>query len=118
MSFVALEKLFLTNYVCAIFLLFLANSSSAQSFRDPTTPINYTRAKPYQKKNKILLNAIYVRSNHLVAVINGKSVKVNQIVDGVNVVDITSHSITYSHEGKRTTVSLRPRLINSVKRMK
>ena len=75
--------------VCGfLILLFLTAASSAdERLRDPTQPLSYSVAGP-KAQQTLVLNSILISSERKLAIINGQTLRENDVIGGSNGVRI------------------------------
>lgn len=78
---------------CAIILLFfIATLSYAMS--DPTMPPDWsTESTPSLISKQLVISGIFTDQNRSIAIINGKSVRVGDFIQGYEITQITAHDV-------------------------
>lgn len=84
----------------------LANDGGAM--RDPTRPLTFSSKKI--EGPKLQLQALFQRPSGTVAIINGQSAAVGDMVAGAKIVSITGSGVVYSFQGKQHALRLRPEM--------
>ncbi|WP_075185702.1 hypothetical protein [Teredinibacter haidensis] len=82
-----------------------------EKLRDPTQPLGYTKVSSGEKK--LVLQAIYSSADRNEAIINGKLVRVGDLVDGAKIVQIREKSVVYRRSAESGVVRLRPNIVKN-----
>lgn len=84
-----------------------------QELVDPTRPVAFVGpvGRPKETANQPKLQAIYLGENRREAVINGRTVKVGDVVDQVKILAIAPGRVRYIKNGKEGELVLLPRVL-------
>ncbi len=83
----------------------IAPAGFAESLRDPTRP--YLEPTPVTKaQSRFHLSAIFVSDDRRVAILNGKRVKVGDLVEGAKVIEILNDELRLSYDGRLISTRL------------
>lgn len=112
------HKAITAQHVAILTLSLSGTVLQAESLRDPTTPMNYTRAVQAEAdKESLKLESVLIASQRSLAVINGQMVKVNDTVSGAKVLSIMPGKVVVLAKGERQALHVLPALnIKKVKR--
>jgi len=97
-------------------LTFVVNAlfaEAAENMRDPTQPLG--RMKLTRHAAPLVLQAVFKGNHRNTVVINGKTLKEGDLVDGARIMKIEEKSVVYSRAGRTCSLALRPNLIKPVR---
>ncbi|NIB44385.1 general secretion pathway protein GspB [Pseudomaricurvus alkylphenolicus] len=80
--------------------------------RDPTRPLKYSAPISSQQQQALKLHSVLISSQRKLAVINGKTVRENQWVDGARVVSILPGKVLLSVRGRQQELRLKAKVRN------
>ena len=91
--------------------------STVQELVDPTRPVAFVAPVGQQPKTerKPQLQAIYFGDDRREAVINGRTVKVGDVVDQAKILAIGPGRVRYTKNGKEVELVLLPRVLQPVR---
>ena len=95
------------SLILLLVLSLLPCMRQAEAFSDPTRPGSYTAPDAVEKPTQALkLESVLIGSNRRVAVINGKTCRVGDSVDGARVVAIHADSAELVRDGNKVVLPL------------
>ena len=76
------------------------------AFHDPTMPLTYREKQQEEldKKNQLVVSMILVSNHRSIAVINGESLEVGDVINGVKIIAIDQNKVTVEKGDKVWTI--------------
>jgi MSHA biogenesis protein MshK len=95
----------------------MASAQGAEELIDPTRPVAFAApvGKKTQEENKLQLQAIFFGESRREAVINGKTVKVGDVVDQAKILVIGPGRVRFEKNGEKGELVLLPTVSKPVR---
>jgi len=100
----------------SVFILALSPFILQAQFDDPTLPPSFSNVAIQDEEINTawVLSSVLVSPQRKVAIINGKSVQVGDVLDGANIQSINATNVKLKHRGEIILLELHPVIIKTI----